>query len=80
MDLDFEHTNLPFWVLCRMTEIIQAQKLVQERDQVLRAAWISTITNYEINHLMCLNESAANKRTSGQKFGWAPIGVTSHLH
>ena len=44
------------------------------QDEDLRASWMATISQYEAEHLVFLDETACNGRTPNRRWGWSPRG------
>jgi transposase len=44
------------------------------QDEDLRASWMATISQYEAEHLVFLDETACNGRTPNRCYGWSPRG------
>jgi transposase len=44
------------------------------RDEDLCAQFLTEMTRYTPDQLVCLDESAANERTKDRKYGWSPRG------
>jgi len=55
-----------------------AQKEAAERDALLRAVWRARAVTWDVNRVVCVDESASNERTGYRKYGWSAIGVECH--
>ena len=44
------------------------------QDEDLRVSWMATISQYEAEHLVFLDETACNGRTPNRRWGWSPRG------
>ncbi|OAG33765.1 hypothetical protein AYO21_12170 [Fonsecaea monophora] len=53
----------------------RVNKINIRRDESLVTAFLANMTQYSVEQLVCLDESAANERTSDRKYGWSPRGV-----
>ena len=51
------------------------QLCAAQQNPELRREWIGKLSGWNAEQLIFINESAANKRTADQKYGWAPVGV-----
>ena len=45
-----------------------------EQDAALQSAYLGRMTQYSVDQIVCLDESAANERTKDRKYGWSPKG------
>ena len=45
------------------------------RDEALRASFMARMAEYTAEQVICLDESAANERTSDRKYGWSLRGM-----
>ncbi|OQV11280.1 hypothetical protein CLAIMM_15140 [Cladophialophora immunda] len=50
-------------------------KINIRRDETLVAAFLAEMTRFTPDHLVSLDESAANERTGDRKYSWSPRGV-----
>ena len=49
-----------------------------QQNEELRRQWISDMTDWTVDQVIFIDESAANERTADRKYGWAPVGITPH--
>ena len=52
-----------------------ASRQYTERDRKLRVHWLAVALHMPAEHLICLDESASNRRTGTRRFGWSRCGA-----
>jgi transposase len=56
------------------------RKIAKQRNDILRAAWLVTLSDLHVKQLVFVDEIGAKPRTGERRNGWAPKGLPAIKH